>query len=537
MTVLWFGGNCEKRIVNMSTGVAFPVSSDPVKAMRFPATAARRPVDISLGDAALVAAGFALLIGVVAPKASTVVQMVLAAVFIFIADVRFLPALIVLQFTVTDFKGGVAASMETQYERFEGIVIFVAGFPFTTNYVLLLALLLRVLYDVLTRPRILRGTQGVVGVVAWLCSLGVAVNNSFLGRAMANPSWSAPTRIALSYGAVWLGAVMNVDRGLLLEVLRRRIAPLVIVVLGLAFCEAVVNRLTWLMIALGITLSVDAWFGDANGRRRPVRAALLLLLALAIGFGLRATPAMMELARQRGGSFTATLTTMLVPLITGGIILIGRPSRGHPFGRSRPRAPVVAAAAAGYVAFCVFPFIVSALTAGVDVEARGRGENMTIRERVAYKLFLERAAIWRGAIDQMSEPPYVFVPAGREGYLITNAGRSGRFKQGAHNMVLEALRSEGFVVGIVTLYFFGVVVVAGLTACLVRPDAVGRILGPAVVAAVIGTGVSGASVLDPTLGFFTLLFGGICLAGNHASRGLPARVSAPQASDGVGWAG
>jgi hypothetical protein len=490
---------------------------------------------MSLGDGALFAAVLALLLGFVAPQASTIVQMLLAATFILIADVRLLPALMALQFTPTDFKGGVAASMETQYERFEGIVIFVAGFPFTTNYVLLLALLLRVLFDVLTRPGILRGTLGFAGVLTWLCTLGVAINNSFLGRALGNPSWSAPTRIVLAYGALWLGAVMNSDRRLLLEVLRRRVAPFVMVVLGLVFCEAVVNRLTWMIIALSMTLAVDAWYGDATSRRRQLHAGILMFLALTVGSGLRATPAMMELARQRGGNYSATLTTMLVPLITGAFLWLCWPTRSHSTARSRPRAAVAIATASAYLAFCIFPFLVAGLTAGVDVEARGRGEGMTLRERVVYKLLLERASIWRGSIDQMSLPPYVLVPAGREGYLITNAGRSGRFKAGSHNMVLEALRSEGFLVGAVTLYVFGLAVVAAAVACLVQPDAVGRIFGPSVIAVIIGTGVSGASVLEPTLGFFTLLFAGVCIGGNQAGRGFMRRRTMSPQNRGVAW--
>jgi hypothetical protein len=486
-----------------------------------PAPATRRQADLFLGDVGLLLAFTALLFGFIDPKLSTLIQMVLAAVFILLADVRLVPALMALQFTVTDFQGGVAASMETQYERYEGMVIVIGGLPFTANYVLLLAVLVRVLYDVLTQPRLLRGPLGIPSVLVWLSTMVLAIHNSLLGRALGNPSWSAPARITLAIGALWLGAVLAKDRSLLLQVLRRRIAPFVIVVLGLAFCEMVVNRLTWLLVALGITLAVDAFFNADRGGRKPIRAMLLLFLSLAIGFGLRATPAMLELARQRGGSFAATLTTMLVPVLTGGLVWLCRPRRGSLADRSRPGSAVLVTTTVLYLAFCAFPFIISALTINMDVETRGREENISLRERVAYKLFFERAAIWRGSIDQISQPPYVFVPSGRDGYLITNAGRSGKFIVGSHNMVLECLRSGGLLAGLVTLGFFYMSVVAAAVACFVRPDAVGRILGPALIAVTIGTGVSGASVLDPTLGFFTLLFGGMCMGGNLVSRSSP----------------
>lgn len=487
----------------------------------------RRRADLFFGDIGLLLAVGALLFGFADPKASTLMQMALAALFILLADARLIPALMALQFTVTDFQGGVAASMETQYERFEGMVIIIGGLPFTVNYVLLLALLIRVLYDVLTKPQLLRGPLAWPFVLVWLATMLLAFNNSLLGRDMGNPSWSAPARITLSIGALWLGAVLARDRPLLLEVLRRRVAPFVTVVLGLAFCEAVVNRLTWLLVALGITLAVDAVSGAKLVRKKPVRALLLLFLAVAIGFGLRATPAMLELARQRGGSFAATLTTMLVPLLTGGLAWLSRPRSGGSAGRGRSGRSVIATTTLLYLSFCAFPFVIAALTFNADIENRGREQNITLRERIVYKLFFERAAIWRGAIDQISQPPYIVVPSGREGYLITNAGRSGKFMVGAHNMVLESLRSGGLLGGVVILGFFYACVVAAAVACLVRADAVGRILGPAVIAVIVGTGVSGASVLDPTLGFFTLLFAGVCMFGNLDSRAPSPRPLTP----------
>ena len=509
----------------MTVGAGITVAHPRFEATLSRPEAIQRPADLSGGDIALVAAVTALLVGFLAPQASTIIQMILAAVFVLLADVRLLPALLALQFTVTDFKGGVAAGMETQYERFEGMVIFVAGLPFTTNYILLLALLIRVLYDVATRPMVFRGTIGQGTALVWLMMLVITAYNSFLGRALGNPSWTAPTRVMLSLGALWYGVTLNRDRTLVLEVLRRRIAPITTVILGMAFCEAVVNRLNWLLIGLGITLAADAAFGETVGRRRPIKAALLAFLSLAVGFGFRATPAMLELAKRHGAGFSATLTTMLVPVISAGLALLCWPRRSDTRSHTWSRRSVSFMATSLYVMFCAFPFVVSALTMNYDPETTGRGEDVRLRDRIAYKLLAERAAIWRGAIDQIGSAPYVFIPAGRDGYLITNSGKSGRFTVGSHNVVLETLRSQGLVVGPVTLWFFYLAFLAASKACLSKPDPVARILGPPVIAVTVGTGVSGASMLDPNLSFLTLVFAGICMAGDAARAARSSRTS------------
>lgn len=493
----------------------------------------RQKANLSFGDFALAAAVAAFALGFVAPKASTIIQMVLAVIFVFLADIRLLPALVALQFTVTDFKGGVAASMETQYERFEGTVIFIGGLPFTSNYVLLLAILVRVLYDFAARGSIFNGTLGPGTLLGWLGMLGLTVHNSFLGRALGNSSWTIPTRTALSLCSLWYGISLGHNRMLVLQVLRRRMAPIVGLILALIFFTSMVTRIGWLASALGVTLAFDAWFGDNGSQRRRIFAAVLAFLAVAVGIGLRATPALTAAAKQYGGGFSATLTTMLVPLIAVGLTLLCVALRRKHKDRGWSPVAVTTVTAVLYVAFCVFPFVITALTRDFDPQARGYGEGVSLRERVAFKLLAERSAIWRGGIDQISNEPYVFVPAGRDGYLITNSGKSGRFTAGSHNLVIETLRSQGLIVGVVTLWFHYTAILAAAKACFVRPDSIGRVLGPAVIAVVIGTGVSGAAMLDASLAFPTLLVAGVCMAGN-VSNTVSQPSYSPAARDGGG---
>jgi len=77
---------------------------------------------------------------------------------------------------------------------------------------------------------------------------------------------------------------------------------------------------------------------------------------------------------------------------------------------------------------------------------------LPIRDRFVYKLFHDRAPIWRGAVDEIITPPY-FVKAGGAGmgYRLLLNGDRVPWPAGSHNLALEELRRNGWYTGLICL--------------------------------------------------------------------------------------
>jgi hypothetical protein len=479
-----------------------------------------------LPDAALVMAVVVLLLGLIAPRLSTVVQMALTVVFLMLANPAYLPAIMVLQFTATDFRGGIGASMEGQYERFDALVIYIAGFPFTPNHFLLIGLTLRVLYDVLTRPSVFRSRASLWLLVPWAVALGFAIESSFMGLADRNPAWTMPTRMTMTFLGLWYGVAISRDQKSLAWAVRDRLPWIMVAAFVLAFFGLFANRLTWMLMSMAVLLGfVFVWPGEGE-RRRPTMGWTLLALSGLLAFGFTANPEVAERVTRQLGGVSSTLSTILIWMGSLGLAYVGLRARRSNEKRGLWYVPLAATVA--YVAFLVFPFIVAAATEGVDVEVKSNAAAASYWDRIMLKLFHERASLWRGAISQIKEPPHVFVPAGRPGVIITNAGRSIKWKFGAHNIVLFALESEGLVLGSLSLLFYYLALLAAARGMAFGTPFVARVTAPCVIALIFGAGVGGMAIAEPATGVFLFVLAGASIP---QPRATPYRNQLQRAAD------
>jgi hypothetical protein len=462
------------------------------------------------GDIALLIAVALLVIGTASPRFCTISQMILTTILVLLKDPRYLPALFVLQFTPQDFKGGVGAGFEGQLERFEALVIFIAGFPFTPNYMLLVSLFARVSYDLFTTPLLYARRPGLWLLPLWGIAFALSSYNSVLGRFEGYFSWTVPIRLTLSFLALWYGVGMAMKANALWFTLRSRIQLVGFVTLALSLFGAFNNRLTWTLLSLMVPLSVvPLVYGRRHGY---TQSRLLSITALAISagyaLGFRATAAAYEKSLSSGEGALSTLTTILVfgssLLLSLAITFFRRPHAGPGLWR-------LLGLTAAYLVFIAIPFAVAPLAMNVEIENKQYSGTDTIVNRMAYKLLWERAALWRGAIDQIQSPPYVFVPAGRPGYMITNSGRIYNWSFGAHNITLHILQFEGVVLGVLSLFFIYIALLAGSYGYVQNSLRFAAVLGISVITMVFAPGFGGMALAEPATSFFVFTFAGACL--------------------------
>lgn len=492
----------------MSISEAF-VDSSPFLGVTRPASqqSDARTSGNSFADAALLLSVGVLLLGLIAPRLSTIIQMALTFILVLLANPAYLPAIMALQFTATDFSGGIGAEMEGQYERFDALVIPIFGFPFTPNHFLLIGLMLRVFYDILTRPSIFRSRVSLWLLFPWFIALWLAVESSFMGLADGNPAWTMPTRMTMAFLGLWYGVAISRDMPSLVWAIRHRLSWIMVPAFVLAFGGLFANRLGWLLMSLAVLLGITFIRPEEKGeRKRAVIGWILLALSTLLAFGFTVNPEVADQISQQLGGVSSTLSTILIWLSSLGLGCLALRARRANDRRNLRFLPL--AATVGYALFLALPFVVAAATEDLDVEVKSNAAATSYQDRIMMKLLHERASIWRGAIVQIKNPPYVFVPAGRPSEIITNSGRTITWTRGAHNIVLFALESEGLVLGSISLSFYFLAVLAAARGMAYGSPFVARVIAPCVLSLSAGAGVGGMALAEPGTGFFLFVLAG-----------------------------
>ena len=502
-----------------------PFTRSDVAAARLPAArlAGVRRLPLWQGDVMLVVAAAILALGFAAPYACTRLQILLTIILVIHRNPVWIPALMLLQFTPTDFKGGYGAGMDVQYERFEGLTVYVLGFPLTPNFTLVLAMVVRAVLDIVGYPLRFRGVlPSVLLVPITLAVLVSAYNSVVLGYFEHLPGWSAPLRTSLLSLAVWYGASVATDWDQYRRVLLHRVSLMAAGFLAVTFASALVNSQYCFLIPFGASSSYAFLTArDMQGwLRRPFGAMMLSLNVLNYFLGKRASEQVVEATKSVGGG-VVTQTTHAVMAALPLMLMAVRPRIVSP--RNQRLASILAPAL--FAAYLAAPFLVATLTRGVDVEVRDKTAK-TFSERAAYKLIFERSSIWRGQIDLISRAPFVFVPPSRESKWITASGEEFRFRASAHNMVLAHLASEGWFSGGINLAVVFVAFSAAVRLWMLQRNSFCGILSTTFIIGMMWDGFAIAHCMEGAAAFALLTTGGACCVA--ASRSWEPAMQRPE---------
>jgi hypothetical protein len=446
-----------------------------------------------------------LALGFVAPYACTRLQILFTIILMLHRSPLWLPALILMQFTPTDFKGGYGGMMDVQYERFEGLTVYVFGFPLTPNFSLVLSMVARAAYDIATYPgkfrRLLSPWLLILILIATLIS---GYNSIFIGLFDRRPGWSAPLRMSLGSLALWYGVAIAMDWPVYKAVMLRRVNLIAAAFVFCAFFFPMNNVQYCFLIpfgsacAIGMLTSKDLRFPAA----KPIAIGSLSMSVLNYMLGTKASEAVIEATKQSSGGVVSQTTNTVMAGAPIALMLI-RPRIVSP----RNMRIAAAVATVGFAIYIALPFFLASLNKDVDIRANTA---KTFYERAVYKLFFERAAIWRGKIKLMSTPPYVFVPPARESTWVTADGRERRWMVGAHNMVVEHLTTEGLLCGAINLFLVFVAVLAAIRVWLARPDAFSGVLASTFIIGELWNGFGLGNCADSAANFLLLTTAGAC---------------------------
>ena len=402
------------------------------------------------GDLALVVAILLQVLEFFFAYPATILKMLLVGICTFPGRAAFLPALLVSQFFASDFFLGEMKTYEYLLERHEASRVMIFGFPLTTNYVFAVCLTLRVLHEAVVRPRTFAGIISPTWVALWASCLIPAVMSAALGKAEQKFSWTAPIRDVMMVGCLFYGMILARDKAETITVITRRLVPLACVLLTLAMCGYFYSRGMYFITALGPSLFFS-WRAFASRAGRWALYAYLFVLSTLYAFALYPTDFAKEIAislySTAGNSFALIFCWVVAAAIT--LFVTRNRRRDDRRGGFVAWLPLVAGVAtlALPIVFAMFSYSFT-----VDITKVKDPADLPVRERFAYKLFHDRAPIWRGAIDEVLTPPYFVKPGGLTmGYALMLNGDKRPWPAGSHNLALEELRRNGWYSGLICL--------------------------------------------------------------------------------------
>jgi hypothetical protein len=479
-------------------------------------------------DVALAVAIGVLALGFVLPQVCTVIQIILIAAFILHGSAAWLPAMVTLLCTPTDFKAG---GMELQYEKFEGVVVYILGFPMTASYAIVAAALARGLWEWAFMPRFLVRQLNRLWLIPVAIGAAICVYSGILAFLDRTPSWSASARPTLLLVSLWYAISLTRDWPLVRDVMMRRMGPLCTAIVASGFFAPVAGIFTCFYLSLAVAWATLASFSGAFRSQPWLRSsaivAFVICWAVPIG-GLRISAAVAEAAFHKMGNSWLPLHFVAVVAIATGLALVH--GRVLKFGSDRLALVV---ATLGFVAYLALPFVVASFSSNREFETEGNVGSAA--GRFTFKFLVERPAIWRGSIEVISQPPYVIVPPHRVGSMITAGGNRVQFGYSAHNLVLEILRSQGFLSGSVSLLILYLCFLACTRCYMTVSDPAATVAAITFVAGGLVNGVAVGHLLESGTGFMLYSCAGIAmgalgyrdyLAASRRSR--PAPPEAPQ---------
>lgn len=410
------------------------------------------------GDIATAAALATLALEAVFAYPAVILRIVLVAVLTLRAHAVFLPALLICQLYASDFQLANIQTYDYLLDRYEASRVTIFGFPVTTNYVFALCLTITVLTRFASRPQLFRGLVSSWAVVLWCSCFPIAVLAALINLTDKAVSWTAPIRDVMMVGCVFLGLIVAEDAEAMRKVILKRILPLSLCMLLLAWFGCFYARgMYWITSAGPSILAVRMLMHDRSISLWFAIVFAALTSAYAFAFYPTSYAFSVGQALYSDNATTFALKGMWVGsliLVPTAIVLNARANKRRastPGPRRVPSRTVLAWSAAGLM--IAFPVALAALSTQVKVELSSKRLSVDLpwHEQFLFKLLYDRAPIYRGAIDEVLQPPFVLKAGSRASYRLLLNGDKTPWPAGSHNLVLEELRRNGWFSGVICL--------------------------------------------------------------------------------------
>lgn len=486
------------------------------------------------GDLALVAAVGLQVLEFFYSYPATVLKIILVSLCSFPGRAAYLPAILVCQFFASDFLLQEFTSYEYLLERHEEARVFVLGFPVTTNYAFALCLTLRVLHEAVVRPRTFAGIISPWWLALWASCFIPAVLAALLGKVEQKFSWTAPVRDVMMVGCLFYGMLISRNKAETIAVISRRLVPMASLLITLAMFGYFYSRGMYFVAAFGPALFLSRRAIGGSPARWLV-FGYYAALATCYAFALYPTAYGAEVAKSlystSGNSFALVAAWGMAVAISLFLPRLNTATAGRQFLVSK--LPVVA----GLVAM-LFPivFALASYSFTVDLPRVKDIYELNIRDRFMYKLFYDRAPIWRGALDEVLRPPYFLKSGGlTAGYKLMLNGDQVPWPAGSHSLVLEELKRNGWYTGLICLILIIRANVFSLRAVLSSADPLVRAFAIGSFSSLFVLTLTSHIPMETNAALWALGLAGMCAYLVQGGRTAPARSMALPTASGQPW--
>lgn len=430
----------------------------------------------------------------------------MVAVFIIIRQrLDLLPLLILTNIPISSFffgKGAEYGTFEYTVEVYQTAYINIAGLPISAGLVTVVTMAFVCYANFMNAPQ--RFYPGALKVMFILWNIGalfallIAIN----GILNHHQAWSGPLRAYLSTIGIFYGyAVASKSPHLK--------APLFIDFLLFFLCVGLISvagvfhhRVLFLAAGFVPGLALIALYRRAPLSKLLGIANLIVWAVYALfGFSFR-------------GETTLTLIGLfIVSMLLGLLTLLRSPKLLRSAGKLLAYPAIFAIAA--YMAFAIYgskKFTIA--------QYAHTGAELSFVERVKYKVFDDRASLWRFVWDDIMRDSKI-LPIPGEDLMTVHPKRGVMYvRHGAHNSYLQALRENGFISGgiIVFLMLFTLVRSARAYGASSR-GITGALAIGSIVTLTVGA-VTGHYVIGQTIGAFIFILGGMAMAGEAGDFGI-----------------
>ncbi|RME68706.1 MAG: hypothetical protein D6781_10280 [Verrucomicrobia bacterium] len=402
-----------------------------------------------------------ILVSFVSPKMSVLLGGAVAAWGIWYARAEYLPALIVVQFSIANFfiagGGGIVPP-----------IMVIAGFPFNVGYIIAFAMAARNVYEFLNTD-----TFRQAGVrwlfILWLIAIPFTMVMSVMGKLEENMSWTGPLRVTLMAGAFFYGLILRKTWPVDGRVIYKGLVPIMVVFYLLADFSLFWHRYLFVFVALGVPAGILA-----TRQRRllwKVLGWMCVILTVDYGLGLGIVSFIKlgggleslegdatssgGLGGIAGGSATLTLNFVMLSSAAMTMFYFIRTLPGR-----RLAGRLLGLPAFGFlVAFSVMIALLSPRYAITNATLGEDAGSASVSEKLMYKLFDERSVIWNATFEDIVNGPKIFRPSGRPVIIPMYNGEDREWVHGAHNVIMEVLVSLRFVAGPIVLCMYAVAMI------------------------------------------------------------------------------
>lgn len=360
-----------------------------------------------------------LAVNFVAPTIALFFSCTLAGYIIWKADLHYFPALVLLHFSARNFLLQDFGNEDFAFDTLEFVYIRIAGFPVTVGNIIAIVMTLRWAYaGIAERDPVLKQHPRMIWL--WILALPVAVVITYIGftKNLMNPTQAV--RGLLGFGVFFYG--MRLAKSW--SVARWYCVDRLLLIMGVTCLLGLFGRcgtnFFFFSLALGPVLAIVRLKTPLSVNSKIVAVFAILTT---VGYALRGQPGT--------GLITSTLTSMgqgVLSLMIGVFMI--RKTRAGLFFKSFWLAVLVCLLFTSYA---------------VMVAEKADAENVkegALAERIQFKIFGDRAPLWKRTWDKICSPPYVireYVP------FIGEGGKEQKY--GAHNLYLQTLDVHGWWAG------------------------------------------------------------------------------------------